>query len=691
MATILLVEDHYMSRQLLRTLFESTGHRVLEAANGWTALTLARNNHLDLIITDILLPTMDGVVFAQRLREVSACDSIPIIFYTATCCLPEEISLGKGCGSCRVITKPSDPGAILDVVNEVLGIGGDPPPGSRQPPDSVFTLSTGLQLAVLMDMSHSLVALRDRQHLLRVVARAFREFLNCRHCLLGVMESAERKSYFLGRAEDEPYNSCPLGLYPPLEIKEQVLSKQMPKRWSSQGGDNPTNMLALPFATPSRVYGWICLKDKLDGEAFSSGDEEAAMTLSAQASLAYENLLLFDQLREKEKHLEQLVEERTAQLEKAKAELIKVQKLESLGVLAGGIAHNFNNALTAIMGHTQIAKMQVEPGEKVYRNLELAERACLDAQALTHQLLTFAKGGKPVRKVASLLETIRYTAELTLQNFSVECKCNLDPELSPAEVDLGQIGQVLSNLLINACQAMDEQGSICVSAVNLDIDAESPLPLPAGRYIKISVADQGVGIAAEDLDKIFDPYFTTKDGGNGLGLATAYSIIKNHEGHITVESEVGVGTCFHVFLPAALGQTQGLVKKCAPAAAAGRILIIEDNEHIAEALTEILNMHGYMAEWVGDGAEGLALYQEGMRREDKYRAVIMDLTIPGGMGGRETIKRMLELDPEVIALVISGYSNDPVMANYREYGFSGALSKPFSYDDLLVELQALLQ
>src|SRR5690606_2954079 len=177
---------------------------------------------------------------------------------------------------------------------------------------------------------------------------------------------------------------------------------------------------------------------------------------------------------------------------------------------------------------------------------------------------------------------------------------------------------------------------------------------------------------------------------NGLGLATAYSIVKNHDGHITVESKLGEGTCFHVFLPAATGQLPVQGERQQLKAAAGRILVIEDNVHIAESLTEILNIHGYKAEWVGDGAEGLARYQESMRQGDKYRAVIMDLTIPGGMGGRETIKRMLQIDPGVIALVISGYSNDPVMSNYREYGFRGALSKPFNHDDLLMELQVLL-
>lgn len=694
MATILIVEDHYMSRQVLYTLFESTGHRVLEASNGWSALTLARNNLPDLIITDILLPSMDGVEFAQRLRAAPSLTAVPIIFYTATSRLPEEINLGSAYGTCPVIPKPSAPQVILETVNEVLGLGAENCQQSESAfllQEDVSPLGANLQLAVLMDLSHSLVTLRDHRQLLNVVAKAVREFLNCSHSLLAVEGDDGKKSYYLGSAQDGPYNSCPLGLHPPVEAIERVLTKQVPLCWASQEGiESPENMLAVPLATPSRVYGWLCIKDKLDQTSFSSGDEEAAMTLSAKAAMAYENILLINQLREKEKYMERIVAERTAQLEKAKAELIKVQKLESLGVLAGGIAHNFNNALTAIMGHTQIAKMQSKPGEKIYRNLDLAERACFDAQSLTRQLLTFAKGGKPVRKVVSLLETIRYTAELTLQNLPVDCEYSLDSELLPTNADAGQIGQVLSNLLLNARQAMRERGRICLRAENLFLDAVSPLPLPEGYYIKISVADQGPGISSDDLPKIFDPYYTTKDKSHGLGLATAYSIVKNHDGHITVESQEGVGTCFHIFLPAA-NELPPPKEKQELTPTVGRILIIEDNEFIAQSLAEILSMNGYTSEWVSDGSQGLDLYQEGMRGDKKISAVIMDLTIPGGMGGKETIKRLRQMDPQVIALVISGYSNDPVMSNYREYGFSGALSKPFNFDDLLAELQRLLQ
>jgi len=427
--------------------------------------------------------------------------------------------------------------------------------------------------------------------------------------------------------------------------------------------------------------------DKLDAAQFSDGDEEIAMTLSTQTALAYENILLVDQLQKSKEGLEELVAERTVELERANEELLKVQKLESLGVLAGGIAHDFNNSLTAILNLTQIAKMKSNPEDKVHSYLSMAEKACYEAKAITQQLLTFAKGGSPVKKAVVFKDLMWETAEFALRGSKAKCEFSIAPDLSVVEIDQGQISQVVSNLVINAEQAMPEGGVVRVSAENVVVSSSDALPLRAGHYVRLSVSDQGVGIPKEYLPKIFDPYFTTKETGNGLGLATTYAIVKKHDGQITVESEEGVGTVFHVYLCASDEKPDVEKEKQVMCVSSGRVLLIEDQESIANSLAELLEIYGCEVDSVGDGAQGLKYYEKAMNNELNYDAVIMDLTIPGGMGGMEAIKRFREMDPGVMAIVASGYSNDPVMSNYRAYGFTGAVSKPYNIEEIMCELQ----
>lgn len=325
MATILIVEDHIMSRELLNTLIGYMGHRVLEAADGLVALELARREHPDLIISDIHLPTIDGLEFVRQLRTEAALEKTPVIFYTATYRLPASFSFGEVYGNCLVIPKPSDPSFILQTVNELLGLAGVVPQPLTDLPRSLLAKSSlfqsaGLQLAVLMDLSYSLVAQRDPKQLLNTISRALREFMNCKHSLLAIQEDDGKTDYFLGRTEIESTHSCPADLLPPAGMPERVVASRAPVRLEQTPCASAADMdhclpsfeslLVVPFATPSRVYGWICLMDKLDAVPFSDGDEEMAMTLSAQAALAYENILLVDQLQKSEEYLEELISER---------------------------------------------------------------------------------------------------------------------------------------------------------------------------------------------------------------------------------------------------------------------------------------------------------------------------------------------------------------------------------------------
>lgn len=369
--------------------------------------------------------------------------------------------------------------------------------------------------------------------------------------------------------------------------------------------------------------------------------------------------------------------------QKSEAERFKATKLESVGILAGGIAHDFNNLLSAILGNISVAQMQLDPDSGVLPILKKAEKASMRARDLTQQLLTFSKGGSPVKKTSSITEIVKDSTGFSLRGSNVRCEYSLPADLWLVEVDGGQISQVFHNLTINADQAMPQGGIIKIKAENIVVTGKEMLPVRSGKYVKISVEDRGEGIAKEHISKIFDPYFTTKKKGSGLGLAGAYSIIRKHDGLLTVTSEVGTGTCFHIFLPASekefaieKRQDTGMIM------GSGKILIMDDEEIVREVTEYMLQSLGYTVELARDGKEAVKLYKEAMAAGRPFDAVIMDLTIPGGMGGRETIRMLLDVDPDVRAIVSSGYANDPIMSNFEEYGFLGVIPKPFKIQGL---------
>lgn len=378
-------------------------------------------------------------------------------------------------------------------------------------------------------------------------------------------------------------------------------------------------------------------------------------------------------------------------------EIIKGHRLESIGILAGGIAHDFNNILTAILSNVEFLKEYISDfdpvDDSIFQILNGAESAVTRATKLTRQLLTFSKGGDPILEITYIDDLLKEAASFSLRGTNVKHRCYIPDDLWPVKADKNQMSQVINNIIINARHAMPNGGTINIRANNENIGNTSLLPLDKGRYVKFSISDKGDGISPENISRIFDPYFTTKGVGTGLGLATSYSIIKRHKGHIEVESKPEKGTTFHIYLPAS---TKVPVEKkiiSEPPLLSGKanILLMEDEDIVANSFKILIGKMGYHIQHVKDGNEAIKVYEKAKKEGTHFDTVIMDLTIPGGMGGAETIKKLLKIDPSVKAIVCSGYSDDDVMSNFKKYGFCANLQKPFSKQSLLQVLSEVLK
>lgn len=368
-------------------------------------------------------------------------------------------------------------------------------------------------------------------------------------------------------------------------------------------------------------------------------------------------------------------------------DLIKANRQESVTVMVGGVAHDFNNILTTILGNISLAKMLAPEDQNLLKRLSNAEKATLRAQELTQQLLTLTKDGLLTKAVTSIREVIQEAVDFSLRGSSVCYQLSLPDELWPVEIDAGQIIQVIHNLIINAEQAMPDGGVIHIHAANRHIHDRRPAKLQSlvpGPYVTIIIQDNGVGIEAAHLTHIFAPYFTTKAQGSGLGLATAYTIMQKHQGTIYVESIVGMGTAFHLYLPASPDQhvTHQTEIERPAANTTARILIMEDDETLHDVIGTSLDMLGYDVSFTRDGHETLTIYQQAREAGAPFAAVVLDLTIPGGMDGYKTVTELLAIDPQVKALATSGYATDPMLTYFEHYGFCGSIAKPYHIQQL---------
>ena len=375
-------------------------------------------------------------------------------------------------------------------------------------------------------------------------------------------------------------------------------------------------------------------------------------------------------------------------------ELQKLRKLESVGLLAGGIAHDFNNLLQGVFGYISMARISIDDKEKALSVLEKAEKAINITVSLTGQLLTFSKGGKLVKKRIALPSVIENSVNIAMSGSRSDSRITVDKGLWQVEADQGQIGQVIQNIVINAREAMPEGGTVELSAGNVALPVgDNPLLPEGGKFVRIAIKDSGTGISDLHLSRIFEPYFTTKPKGSGLGLATSFSIVRNHGGMIDMKSEVGRGSTFSIYLPARDAGEELPEETRAVAAAPGRkgrILVMDDEEPVRDVAMGLLDALGHEVECAENGRVAIEKFRQARRSGKPFDVVILDLTIKGGMGGEETIGKLREIDPDVTAIVSTGYSDNPVVSDYRSYGFTTYLNKPYTIRSLKDCLDSLL-
>jgi len=408
----------------------------------------------------------------------------------------------------------------------------------------------------------------------------------------------------------------------------------------------------------------------------------AAAVLAAAVALA---LAWVVALKRRVRRQTELIRVQMEKETRMQSEVERAARLESLGVLAGGIAHDFNNLLTAILGNLGLASMDKRVMTAAGDCISEAERGARRARDITHQLLTFAKGGEPVRTAVSLPEIVTEAANFARHGSNVRLDISCPPDLPAGDVDAGQVSRVIHNLVLNAVQVMPDSGVVGLSLDAVDVRAGEIPPLAPGRYIRLVVSDTGPGIAPEVLPRIFDPYFSTKTNSknSGLGLATVHSIIQRHHGHIEVTSQLGKGTTFRLWLPTAKDEPPAAAAFRGSVFSPGRVLVMDDEAVVRRVAGRMLALAGHETVFAADGAEAVQAYATARQTGRSFDFVIFDLTVPGGMGGKDALAELLKVDPNIRAIASSGYSNDPIMAHPSAYGFRARLPKPYDIPDLM--------
>ena len=679
---VLIVEDSPTQAEQLKYILEEKGYAVMVAANGKEGLEVAKKFKPTIIISDIVMPVMDGYELAQKIKTDKELHNTPIILITALTDR-KDASRKASVVADGYFTKPYDDKYLLSKIEALL----------------TFSMQSEEMDAKILEVKFAgdrYVITAGRRQILNFLLSTYENavqqnsdlILMHRELQLLNEQLEERVAERTKQLQASEANFRALadnandGIVIRVGINGDVVYAN--RKYAEMRGYSIDELLKTSITdtvTPDKFPFIIKIyRQLIEGKYFPTQYESAI--LRKDGSVIPTEVTFAKTIWHKQPAALVIVRDITER-KKQEEEFAKASKLESLSILAGGIAHDFNNLLAGIVGNVSLARSLVNPEDKVYTLLADLEKASLKAKNLTLQLLTFAKGGAPIKQTASIAGLIRDSATFALSGSNVKCDFSIAEDLWPVEVDAVQMTQVIHNLIINAKQAMPKGGTIQVSAENYTLSAENYPFIKGGKYIKIVIKDTGVGIPVNHIAKIFDPYFTTKIGGSGLGLATAYSIIKNHEGYITVESTVGVGTTFYIYLPASKKETPAAkVAEERLLSGKGKILIMDDEEIVRDVAGRMLTKLGYEVDFARNGAEAIALYKKSKDSGYPFDAVIMDLTIPGGMGGKEAIQKLLEIDPNVKAIVSSGYSDDAIMSDYKKYNFSGVITKPYRIEEL---------
>ena len=620
---ILLVEDHPESRTNLTRLLERRGHEVVAVSSAEEAKQVTGAQRFPFLILDWMLPGMSGVDFCRELRSQPRGDEMFILLITARQDT-QDLQQALTAGANDYLTKPLD----LALLNVRLSV------AERQVRD-------------LAERNQARAALEES-------ARAMTEILDNTADGYFAVDGAWKFTYLnpvaeklLGRKRaellgTELWQQFPELVGSPFELNyRKVVEEQQPIEFeaSDTTGKIWFEMRAYPSGTGMSVF----FRDVSEKKA----NEERRLTMS---------------------------------------------KLESLGTLAGGIAHDLNNILTVISGNIGLAQIDAPAdAQTLLGHLGKAGQAAQHAARLSGQLLTFSKGGSPVKRVMAISDLLRRAAEFSLYGSNLRAEVDVPADLWKAEVDPAQIEQVINALLINAREAMPHGGVVHVFARNVTVETRGGALLRPGRYIKIAVSDRGSGVDPELATRIFDPYFTTKSGASGLGLAISYSIVKRHGGLLHLEASSANGATFAFYLPASAREEAPVLPSrlsdATPSFNRQRVLVMDDEPGVRETTSQLLNTLGFDVASAPDGAEAVRLYEHALRRGENFDAVILDATIRGGMGGVATIEKLRHLDPQVTAIICSGYSDEEALSRFLAYGFRGALPKPFTRRELADVLQ----